>query len=224
MLLRTVLTTPAYLGMLVLVGGAAALLFYIAWRCLNGDTRTWALLPPFPFQVSKHNTWPFMLLMIGLTLLTALPTVFFEAARMEAAIDATWNVVLIPLALVALSFLWWPLAWTPRWFRNWAAQNNPGASPWTLEEIERVKAAPPSKRRNRAIKDIARVAGEEHVQGMVPEGILDKVHNNAMNHAEKHGITPDMDSFERAKIIRANRARWKEEKRQQKQVRRNRRS
>lgn len=30
MVLRTVLTTPAYRGMLLLVGGAAALLFYVA--------------------------------------------------------------------------------------------------------------------------------------------------------------------------------------------------
>ncbi|NUL47641.1 hypothetical protein F7P69_20900 [Cellulosimicrobium funkei] len=208
-------STPAYLGMLVLIGGAAALLFYIVWRCLNGDTRTWALLPPFPFQVSRHNTWPFMLLMIGVTLLTALPSVFFEAAGMEGARAATWNVVLIPLALVVLSFFWWPLAWTPRWFRDWAARNSPGAAPWTLEEIERVKAAPDSRRRNRALKDIARVAGEEHVEGMVPDGALDKVHHHAQSLDEKHGITEDMGAMERAKVIKANRARWKEEKRRQ---------
>ena len=114
---------PAYWGMLLLVGGAAALVFYVVWRSLNGDTRTWAVLPHFPLQVSHHNTWPFMLAMIGIGLVTLLPTVFFEAWAMEGARQAVWNVFLVPAALVALSFFWWPLAWTPTWFKNWALRS-----------------------------------------------------------------------------------------------------
>lgn len=220
MLLRTILTTPAYLGMIVLVLAASGLLLYVAWRCLNGDSRTWAVLPPIPFQVSTHNTWPFMLLMAGIALLTALPSVVFEAAGMEEARQATWNVFLIPVLLVALSLFWWPLAWTPRWFRNWAHRNttSPGTTPWTLEEIEEVKAAPRSKRRNRAIKDIARVAGEEHVEGLVPEDWLDRASRKATEENEALGITDDMDTIARARVIKAHRARLKEEKQRQKQA------
>ncbi|MEV4902062.1 hypothetical protein AB0K08_12050 [Citricoccus sp. NPDC055426] len=218
MVLRTVLTTPAYLGMLVLVGGAAALLFYIAWRCLNGDSRTWAVLPPLPFQIAKHNTWPFMLLMIGITLLTALPSVFFEATRMEGARVATWNVVLIPLALVVLSFLWWPLAWTPRWFRTWAARNNRGATPWTMGEVERVKAAPDSRRRQRALTDIARLVGEDEVAGLRDKSLLDREVERIEDYNERLGITGDMDTIERARIIKAHRRRQKEQKKADRQA------
>lgn len=150
--MTTIAASPEIWVMFVLVGGAAALLLYIAWRCLNGDTRTWAALPRFPLQVSKHNIWPFMLLMIGITLLTALPSLYFEAAGMEQARQFTWSIVFIPLALVIVSLVWWPLALTPRWFRRWASRDTPSGSPWTLEEIEQVKAAAPSQRRSRALR------------------------------------------------------------------------
>jgi hypothetical protein len=42
-------------------------------------------MPPIPFQVSKHNTWPFMLLMAGLALLTALPSVFEDMDTFDKA-------------------------------------------------------------------------------------------------------------------------------------------
>ena len=153
---------------------------------------------------------------------TPAPEVVFEAAGMEEARQATWNVFLIPVLLVALSLFWWPLAWSPRWFRNWAHRNktSPGTTPWTLEEIEEVKAAPDSTRRNRAIKDIARVAGEEHVEGLVPEDWLDRVSREATEENEVLGITDDMDTIARARVIKAHRAKVKEEKQRQKQAHR----
>lgn len=139
---------PAYWGMLLLVGGAAALVFYVVWRSLNGDTRTWAVLPHFPLQVSHHNTWPFMLAMIGIGLVTLLPTVFFEAWAMEGARQSVWNVFLVPAALVALSFFWWPLAWTPTWFKNWALRSkiDPETNPWTDAASSARRLVVPSTR------------------------------------------------------------------------------
>lgn len=204
---------PAYWGMLLLVGGAAALVFYVVWRSLNGDTRTWAVLPHFPLQVSHHNTWPFMLAMIGIGLVTLLPTVFFEAWGMEGARQAVWNVFLVPVALVALSFFWWPLAWTPAWFKNWAlrSKSDPETNPWTDADIDRVKSAPDSKRRRRALKDIARLVGEAEVEGLRERTLLERESERIEDYNERLGITDDMDSIERALLIKADRKRRKEQ-------------
>lgn len=204
---------PAYWGMLLLVGGAAALVFYVVWRSLNGDTRTWAVLPHFPLQVSHHNTWPFMLAMIGIGLVTLLPTVFFEAWAMEGAQQAVWNVFLVPAALVALSFFWWPLAWTPTWFKNWALRSkiDPETNPWTDADIDRVKSAPDSKRRRRALKDIARLVGEAEVEGLRERTLLERESERIEDYNERLGITDDMDSIERALLIKADRKRRKEQ-------------
>lgn len=224
MLLRTVLTTPAYLGMTVLVLTVSGLLCNIAWRCLNGDTRTWAVLPHHPFQISHHNTWPFMLLMAGIALLTALPSVAFEAAGMEEARKTTWNFFFIPLALVILSFVWWPLAWTPRWFKTWARRlpASPDANPWTTPDIDRVKAAPDSKRRQRALTDIARLVGEDEVAGLRDKSLLDREVERIDNKNQELGITEGMDTIERALIIKAHRKREKEQKRADRQAARRR--
>lgn len=165
------LTSTDFALMTVIVLTFAGLLLYVAWRCLNGDTRTWAVMPPFPFQISHHNTWPFMLLMAGIAVLTVFPSIPFEYEGMEEARQMAWTVFFIPLACVFLSFFWWPLALTPRWFRDWAtrAKSDPEANPWTPDEVEQVKAAPESKRRNRALRDIERLVGEEAVEGMAPK-------------------------------------------------------
>lgn len=222
--LAPIVYIPAYWGMLLLVGGAAALVFYVVWRCLNGDTRTWAVLPHFPFQVSHHNTWPFMLAMIGIGLVTLLPTVFFEAWGMEGARQAVWNVFLVPVALVALSFFWWPLAWTPAWFKNWALRSkiDPETNPWTDVDIDRVKSAPDSKRRRRALKDIARLVGEAEVEGLRERTLLERESERIEDYNERLGITDDMDSIERALIIKADRKRQKEQKKADRQAARGR--
>lgn len=165
------LTSTDFALMTVIVLTFAGLLLYVAWRCLNGDTRTWAVMPPFPFQISHHNTWPFMLLMAGIAVLTVFPSIPFEYEGMEEARQMAWTVFFIPLAGVFLSFFWWPSALTPRWFRDWAtrAKSDPEANPWTPDEVEQVKAAPESKRRNRALRDIERLVGEEAVEGMAPK-------------------------------------------------------
>ncbi|MFC7401442.1 hypothetical protein [Citricoccus sp. GCM10030269] len=210
-MLLDIIYSPVYLGMTAIVVAAVSVLLYVAWRCLNGDTRTWAVLPRLPFQVSRHNTWPFMLLMCGLALLTALPSVFFEAWDMEGARQATWNLFFIPLALVVLSFVWWPLAWTPAWFKDWArrARSQGDANPWTPPEIERVKCAPPSKRRQRALRDIARLVGKEEVEGLLAEDWLERQARHATETQEAAGITEDMDSIERALALKAHRRRQK---------------
>ena len=213
--LASIVYHPAYLGMLLLLGGAVTVLFYVSWRCLNGDTRTWAALPPAPFQVSRNNTWPFMLLMCGVALMTALPSVLFEAWGMDGARQATWTVFLVPLALVALSFFWWPVAWTPAWYRRFAAERDrtPDAGLWSAEEIERVTAAPESRRRDRALTDIARLVGEEHVAGHRKDTWLDREVERVDARNEEMGITEDMDSIERALAIKASRKRARDEKR-----------
>ena len=170
------LTSPDFALMTMIVLVLAGIPLYVAWRCLNGDTRTWGLLPPIPFQISKHNTWPFMLLMVGIAFLTAFPAIPFEYERMEGARQMTWNLFFIPLGGVILSFFWWPLALTPRWFRNWAmrAKTDPEANPWTPDEVEQVKTAPESKRRNRALRDIQRLVGEDAVEGMAPKDFFER--------------------------------------------------
>jgi hypothetical protein len=103
----------------------------VAWRCLNGDFRTWAVLPPILFQISRYNTWPLMLLMSGIAVLTATPAIYVEYANMEGARQLTWNLFFIPLGLVVLSCFWWPPALAPRWFREWTRRSahRPGDQP-----------------------------------------------------------------------------------------------
>ncbi len=189
------LTSPDFALMAVIVLSVAGLLLYVAWRCLNGDTRTWAVMPPIPFQISRHNTWPFMLLMAGLAVLTAFLSLPFEYEGMEQARQMTWNVFFIPLAGVFLSFFWWPLALTPRWFREWAkrAQADPEANPWTPAEVEQVKAAPASKRRNRALRDIQRLVGEEAVEGMAPKDFFERKADSIKAELDAEGLphTPE---------------------------------
>ena len=165
------LFSPTALLGIALILGLALSLIYVAWRCLNGDSRTWTMLPPIPFQMSPYNTWPFMLMMAGIALLTALPSIPFEYAGMEEARVMTWNVFFIPLAGMVISFFWWPVALSPRWYRAWRARGGQRAeaNPWTPDEVEQVKSAPESKRRNRALRDIERLVGEEAVEGMAPK-------------------------------------------------------
>lgn len=170
------LSSPVYVLMTVIVLILAGIPLYVAWRCLNGDTRTWTMLPRMPFQMSPYNTWPFMLMMAGLALLTALPSIPFEFAGMEEARLMTWNVFFIPLAGMVMSFFWWPVALSPRWYRAWRERGGQraGANPWTPDEVEQVKSAPESKRRDRALTDIQRLVGEEAVEGMAPKDFFER--------------------------------------------------
>lgn len=193
-MLNFMYSPTAMLG-LALISGLALTLVYVAWRCLNGDSRTWTMLPSIPFQMSPHNTWPFMLLMSGIALLTALPSIPFEYAGMGQARVMTWNIFFIPLAAVVLSFFWWPVALTPRWYRAWRERGGmrTGANPWTPEEIEQVKAAQDSKRRNRALRDIQRLVGEDVVAGLVPKDALERKADSIKAELDAEGLphTPE---------------------------------
>lgn len=149
-------TTIAWGGVVLCLLVAAALL-WISWRQLNGRHRRWVVAPPIPFQVSSRNTWPFMLIGFGLFWVMLAVATVFEALGHEAGRQFIWSwPAYLPLALVALSFVTWPLALTPRWYQRWARDPQfPNVSPWPLEEAARALAdAPDQRTRQRLVGDI----------------------------------------------------------------------
>lgn len=80
----------AWGGVALCLSVAAGLLLLVR-RQLNGKHRRWVVAPPIPFQISKRNTWPFMLIgFAGFWVMTAVATVF-EALGNEAGRQFIWS-------------------------------------------------------------------------------------------------------------------------------------
>lgn len=104
--------------------------------------------------------------------------------------QVTWNVFFIPLAGMVLYFFWWPVALSPRWYRAWRQRGGQRAeaNPWTPEEVEQVKAAPESKRRKGALRELQRLVGEEAVEGMAPKDYFERKAHAIMAELDAEGL------------------------------------
>lgn len=136
----------------------AALHFWIGWRQLRGDRRRWTVAPPIPLQISERNTWPFMVIGFGAFWFMVAVATVFEAIGSEEGRQFIWSwPAFVPLAFVILSFVYWPLALTPGWYRRWATSPDyKETSPWPLEEAAQHLADAPAegKARGRLVSDI----------------------------------------------------------------------
>ncbi|MDN5756119.1 MAG: hypothetical protein L0H32_10195, partial [Micrococcaceae bacterium] len=74
-----------------LIGAFAWCLIYPAYRALKGSWRSWVNAPPYlPWQASLTNTWPFILLSMGLAIGVVMPSLVLEALGVEAARKLMW--------------------------------------------------------------------------------------------------------------------------------------
>lgn len=146
-------------GGVVLFLLVAAVHFWIGWRQLRGDRRRWTVAPPVPLQISERNTWPFMVIAFGAFWLMVAAATVFEALGSEEVRQFIWSwPAFVPLGFVVLSFVYWPLALAPAWYRRWASQPDPRqTSPWPLEEAAEFLAAAPAEgpARGRLVADIS---------------------------------------------------------------------
>lgn len=140
-----------------LIGVLAWCLIYPAYRALRGSWRSWVNAPPYlPWQASLTNTWPFMLLCMGLALVVAMPSLVFEALGWEAARKFMWNGPFwIPWIGAIVGIFWWPKGLGPAWYRTWRnAGGERSIMPFTPEDTEAVRRLPEGKRRRRLEKNI----------------------------------------------------------------------
>lgn len=141
-----------------LMSAIVAALLYPAWLALRGDWRSWTVAPPV-LTLRRHspiNHYPFSLLCAGLTILTVMPTLLFEALGWEHARTFMWNGPFwIPMAALMLSVYWWPPVLGPRWYRRWRAQGGVRTVlPWTAEELAAAAALPAGRRKARILRNI----------------------------------------------------------------------
>lgn len=131
----------------------------IARRALNGRWRSWVLSPGIPFQVSARNVWPFMFAAVAVSLWIATLSLPAELLGWEELRQRIWDFFFIPWAFVILSFFWWPLWLSPRWYRRWGkAGGTRRTNPWTESEISAVNQQRESKSKAKTLKDIERCA------------------------------------------------------------------
>ena len=147
-----------------------AALLYPAYLALRGDWRSWTVAPPTNnLQWRRPTTYfPFSLLFAGLAVLTAMPSLVFEALHWESSRTFVWAVPFwIPMALLMLSIVWWPPFLGPPWYRRWrAAGGTRDVLPWTAAEIAAAAALPESRRKARILRNIdASKAFVQHALG-----------------------------------------------------------
>lgn len=139
---------------------------WIARKGLGGSWRSWVLAPAIPFQISARNTWPFMFAAASVAVAIALLSIPAEVMGWEQARETVWNFFFVPWAFVILSFIWWPLWLSPRWYRDWAKRGGTReTNPWASPEIAAVHAAKPSKKRDRQLADIERCGAATRKMG-----------------------------------------------------------
>ena len=198
----------------LLVAGFAALLLWVAWKCLNGTFRRWVLSPPIPFQISNRNTWPFMLMFAGIAVVVMLLSMPMEILGWESGRQFLVNgAVLVPIGAMILCVFHWPVALTPRWYRNWVRHPDyPNTSPWQPDEVSEVLALPAGKRRDRMIQDMAwcgidieKAWRDAGLPGQPPKSWLERKNESIQDEHTEAGITDDMDMFEKAAALRAHR-------------------
>lgn len=132
---------------------------WVARKALNGRWRSWVLAPSIPFQISPRNTWPFMFAAASAALGIALLSLPAEVMNWEQVRLTVWDLFFVPWVFVILSFAWWPLWLSPRWYRAWAKSGGlRETNPWSDEEAATVRAAAPSKKRMKQLADIERCA------------------------------------------------------------------
>lgn len=223
------LRQPSFWWALLFVLALAAIPLWIAWRALNGRYRRWTVAPPIPFQISSRNTWPFMLACFGLAIVVVLPTIWFEVIGWEDARQFMWaGPFWIPWAGVVLSFVYWPLALTPAWYRRWVRDEAyPEVPPWRPEEVTAVLALPAGKKRDAMVKDmgwcgidVEAAWAASGLPGKPPQEWWEKKVEKIKADNTAKGITDDMDVFEQAAIIRQHRDQKKAEKKAARQARR----
>ncbi len=130
---------------------------WVARKALGGGWRSWTLAPSIPFQISSRNTWPFMFAAASAALAIALLSLPAEVMNWEQVRQTVWDAFFIPWLFAILSFVWWPLWLSPRWYRAWAkAGGTRETNPWTDEEVAAVHAKEPSKKQEKELADIAR--------------------------------------------------------------------
>ncbi|MDN5877980.1 MAG: hypothetical protein L0J58_04180 [Micrococcaceae bacterium] len=150
----------------------------VARKALNGRWRSWVLAPSIPFQISSRNAWPFMFAAASVSLGIALLSLPAEVLGWERARQTVWDLFFAPWAFVILSFAWWPLWLSPRWYRSWGqAGGTRETNPWMEEEVAIVQAKEPSKKRAKQLADIERCA--EILRGLpTPGGAAETCHGD----------------------------------------------
>lgn len=203
-----------------------------SWRRINGTQRGWTMAPPIPFQISGRNTWPFMVFCFSLAIIVVLASYPFEVAGWEEGRQFMFaGPFWIPWIGVFLSFFYWPLFLTPRWYREWVRHPDyPDHSPWPAEEVVHVlKDMEPGKKRDRMIKDmgwagvdIDQAWKELGVPGSPPEEWWEKMGRRGDQKEADMGITDDMTFEEKVKKRTEHRLAQKEARKRAKEERRGR--
>ena len=214
--------SSALIGFVVL-GAITVFAVRFSWRRVSGTQRAWTMAPPIPFQISARNTWPFMVFCFSLAMFVMMLTFPLEIMGWDTARRFIWaGPFWIPWCGVILSFFYWPIFLTPRWYRDWVSHPDyPDRSPWTNDEVVHVlRDMPPSKKRDRMIKDMgwAGVDVEQAwkdlgIPGAPPEEWWEKMKRTDDAENAELGITEDMSLEERVRI-RAEHRQAKEAARQ----------
>ncbi|POH58053.1 hypothetical protein [Arthrobacter glacialis] len=137
---------------------AVAALAFPAYLALRGDWRSWTVARPVTRAEWLRTTsyFPFTLLLAGLTLVTLMPSLVFEALDWEHARRFIWAILFwIPMVPLMVSLVWWPPFWGPLWYRRWrAAGGSRSVLPWTAEDIAAAAALPEGRRKARTLRNI----------------------------------------------------------------------
>lgn len=137
----------------------------IARRALNGRWRSWVLAPGIPFQISARNTWPFMFAAAATSLWIVTLSLPAELLGWEQVRVSVWGLFFVPWVFVILSFAWWPLQLSPRWYKSWGQSGGTRqTNPWTEDEIAAVRREVNSKTKGKKLKDIHRCSEVLHPQ------------------------------------------------------------
>lgn len=135
-----------------------AALIIPAYLALRGDWRSWCVAPPITTGKWRRPTtyFPFSLLLAGITIVTVMPSLVFEALGWEGARQFVWSVLFwFPMAVLMLSIVWWPPFLGPRWYRRWrAAGGSRDILPWTASELAAATALPEGRRKKRLLRNI----------------------------------------------------------------------